>query len=116
MSSSANYQYTNRSNLERHEVLTIPRGQDDEADISASGEVGITSTYSGAVRSIHLRCINKRNHAVYDVIDGGPFTYYWPNTPDGPWFVRRSLTEYEYNHDPFYSNCHVWPSDIPLPY
>jgi hypothetical protein len=114
--SSYNYQYYNRSNVERHEVLDIPHNQGDEDDISVSGEAGVTSFRSGEIRSIHLRCINKRNNAVYEVLGGNPFTFYWPNTPDGPWFVRRSLTEYEYNHDPFYSNCHVWPSDIPLPY
>lgn len=113
---SYNYQYYNRSNVERHEVLDIPHSQDDDDEISVSGEAGVTSIRSGEVRSIHLRCINKRNKAVYEVLGGNPFTFYWPNTPDGPWFVRRSLTEYEYNHDPFYSNCPVWPSDIPLPY
>ena len=103
------YLYTDRYNLDRYTVLTIPAAKDDP--VGAAGNVELEHIYSGAVRSVHLRCINKRNKAVYEAKSKGPFAFYWPDTPDGPWFKWISVTEYEY-HECIWP---VWPSDVPLP-
>ena len=114
--SSYSYQYYDRYNMERHEVLTIPNAQKDEEEISAEGTTDVSTIYSGAIRSVHLRCVNKRNNAVIDIRNIGPFSFYWPDTPDGPWFVKRSITEYEYNSTGYgYGSHRIWPSDVPLP-
>ena len=103
------YLYTDRYNLDRYTIMTIPAGKDDP--VGGAGNVELEHIYSGAVRSVHLRCINKRNKAVYEAKSKGPFAFYWPDTPDGPWFKWISVSEYEYNQCVW----PVWPSDVPLP-
>ena len=108
--------YTNLYELSRYPLMSIPHNQKENADISASGEISCPGDFMPKeVRSLHLVCINKSNGRVYPVKEFGPFSYYWPDSPDGPWFTKEEISEYQYYNDNWYSRFHLWPSDIPLP-
>lgn len=111
------YTYTNTSRIARYPVMTIPPGQDDKDDISASGtwrlnkdELGYFPL--GETRSCHLLCINKRNGEVYEVTSKGPFTYYFPSTPAGSWFFEKEITKEQYDN----YGVPVWPDGAPAPF
>ena len=52
---------------------------------------------------------------IYPLKESNPITYYWPQTPEGPWW---SFQEINYSTFKFYKDngYPVWPSDIPLPF
>ena len=113
---SYQYTYTNLYEQNRYHLMSIPHNQGENADISASGDIYCPGEFNPKeVRSLHLVCINKSNGRVYPVKEFGPFAYYWPDSPEGPWFSIEKITEYQYYHDDWYSRGHIWPSDIPLP-
>ena len=108
------YTYTNLFEMNRYKLMDIPENQDEGDDISASGEVSCPGDFfDGGVRSLHMVCVNKSNGRVITVRELGPITYYWPNTPEGPWFTVETVSEYRYNNE--LGNYQIWPSDIPLP-
>lgn len=110
------YTYTGLYELNRYPLMSIPHNQGENDDISASGDITCQGDFlSGEVRSMHLVCINKSNGRVYSVKEFGPFSYYWPNTPDGPWFSKTEITENQFNNDSWYSRFRFWPSDVPIP-
>jgi len=56
---------------------------------------------------------NAGNGSVYPIKEFGPFSYFWPETPEGPWFKVTEISESQYYNE--YRNKAIWPADIPLP-
>lgn len=110
------YDYPGLFEQNRYQLMDIPNNQDENDDISASGEISCPGDFlPGDPRVLRLVCVNKRNQMIYPLKESNPITYYWPQTPDGPWW---SFQEIDYATFKSYkdSGFHVWPSDIPLPF
>ncbi len=100
----------------RYQLMDIPSNQGEDDDISASGEIFCPGEFlPGEPRVLRLVCVNKRNNMIYPLKQSYPITYYWPQTPDGPWWDVKSISSDEYQNYREYG-FHVWPSDIPLPF
>ena len=100
----------------RYTLMTIPHNQKEEDDISCSGELMCPGEFlPGEPRVLHFACVNKSNGRIYTIKESYPVTYYWPNTPDGPWWNAISIQAETY----YYYKEHGWqdwPSDLPLPF
>lgn len=108
--------YTNLQELNRYYLMPIPHNQAESDYTSVSGEILCSGEIpEGEVRSLHLVCVNKSNGRVYTVKESRPFAYYWPETPDGPWW-NPEVIDYETYKFWLERGMAVWPSNIPLPF
>lgn len=109
--SAGNINYTDFGSIGRYGLMDIPAGPTEKKTISEV--VGSATDFpEGRIRSYAIVAVNQSTGLEYTLYQSPPFTYYWPNTPAGPIFNRRSVENYEYN----YSNNPEWPEDFPLPF
>ena len=100
----------------RYHLMDIPSNQGENDDISASGEIYCPGEFLPKdPRVLRLVCVNKRNKMIYPLKQSAPVTYYWPQSPGGPWWSVESISADQYKYYREYG-YHVWPSDIPLPF
>lgn len=99
------YTFTGIHSVGRFPLFDIPAGQTEDLELF-SPAVGKDAFPAGEVRSYRFVFINKSTGKVYGETnpDGSPmgaarspFAIYWPETPEGPWFVTEQITAAQYN-------------------
>ena len=116
--SEDDYSFTGIYSVGRYELFDIPAGQKEELNLFSSA-VGKGAFPAGEIRSFRFVFINKDSGRVIGekTMSGAqvpavrsPFAVYWPETPDGPWFVTEPITADQYNDISRYpGNCPVKP-------